>query len=206
MPSATTADNSDSIAASSANAIASGSTACIFANENAGSTGAGSVSGMPPKREPMVSTGSPAIATAAVPANHPVDADGHYDATDFDPSWAWAAGGAWSTVSDLALWVPALVEGAMLSSELAAARMEWMPADPANPEAGAYGLGIATQSGLVGHTGAVPGYTSLAGAEPNVGLTIVVLTNLYREPSLGPTPDMRIALAAIGAGLPLLWA
>jgi hypothetical protein len=57
MPSATTADNSDSIAPSRANAIASGSTARIFSNENAGSAGIGNCRGMPPKRVPMVSTG-----------------------------------------------------------------------------------------------------------------------------------------------------
>ena len=41
MPSATTADSSDSIAASSANEIASGSTAFALANENVGSAGDG---------------------------------------------------------------------------------------------------------------------------------------------------------------------
>src|SRR5689334_534207 len=58
MPSATTADSSDSMAASSANAIASGNTAVAFAIENAGKAGEGNSRGMPPKREPMVSTGS----------------------------------------------------------------------------------------------------------------------------------------------------
>ena len=58
MPSATTADSSDSIAPSSANAIASGSTACAFASENAGKAGHGNSRGMPPNRVPMVSTGS----------------------------------------------------------------------------------------------------------------------------------------------------
>ena len=58
MPSATTADSSDSIAPSSAKAIASGSTACAFASENDGSAGHGSSRGMPPNRVPMVSTGS----------------------------------------------------------------------------------------------------------------------------------------------------
>src|SRR5882757_4577297 len=67
MPSATTADNSDSIAASSANAIASGSTALTFSSENTGKAGDGNSRGMPPKRLPMVSTGSDsaALATAA---------------------------------------------------------------------------------------------------------------------------------------------
>jgi hypothetical protein len=64
MPSATTADSSDSMAASSANEIASGSTAFAFSNENAGSAGEGNSRGMPPKRLPMVSTGSDSAAVA----------------------------------------------------------------------------------------------------------------------------------------------
>jgi hypothetical protein len=58
MPSATTAESSDSIAASSAKAIASGSTACAFCSENAGNAGDDSSRGMPPKRLPIVSTGN----------------------------------------------------------------------------------------------------------------------------------------------------
>jgi len=57
MPSATTADNSDSMAPSSANAIASGNTASTFATENVGNAGKGNSRGMPPQRVPMVSTG-----------------------------------------------------------------------------------------------------------------------------------------------------
>ena len=45
MPSATTADSSDSMAPSSANAMASGNTACIFASENGGSAGSGNSRG-----------------------------------------------------------------------------------------------------------------------------------------------------------------
>ena len=58
MPSATTADSSDSIEPSSAKAAASGSTASTLSAEKSGSAGQGSVRGMPPKREPIVSTGS----------------------------------------------------------------------------------------------------------------------------------------------------
>src|SRR3954469_581896 len=64
MPSATTADSSDSMAASNAKEIASGSTADAFASENAGKAGEGSSRGMPPKREPTVSTGSDSTAHA----------------------------------------------------------------------------------------------------------------------------------------------
>ncbi len=71
MPSATTADSSDSIEPSSAKAKASGSTAWTFATLISGSDGHGSVRGSSPKRLPMVSTGrlnnhaATAVATTA---------------------------------------------------------------------------------------------------------------------------------------------
>ena len=67
MPSATTADSNDSMAPSKANAIASGSTARTFSSENTGHAGEGNCRGMPPKRVPMVSTGSDSahVASAA---------------------------------------------------------------------------------------------------------------------------------------------
>ena len=64
MPSATTAESSDSIAPSSVKAMASGSTACMAARSKAGSAGRGSERGMPPKRVPIVSTGSARTAAA----------------------------------------------------------------------------------------------------------------------------------------------
>ena len=69
MPSATTADRSDSMAPSSAKAMASGSTACILARLKAGIAGAGRLLGMPPKRVPMVSIGRfrTTVSTAASP-------------------------------------------------------------------------------------------------------------------------------------------
>ncbi|CEG09269.1 hypothetical protein BN961_02694 [Afipia felis] len=72
MPSATTADSSDSIEPSSAKAMASGSTACIFCSENTGRLGAGIDSGIPPKREPMVSTDNPRSDAASVAITTPI--------------------------------------------------------------------------------------------------------------------------------------
>jgi D-alanyl-D-alanine carboxypeptidase len=146
------------------------------------------------------------IAPIATPDSdiYAADDDGHYDATGFNPSWAWAAGSAWSTVGDLAVWVPALLSGATLSPELAAERMEMAPMDPSMPELGGYGLAIANLGGLIGHNGQLPGYSSLAVAEPESGLTIIVLTNLYPGSTMMMTPDIQIANAAVGAALPLL--
>ncbi len=132
------------------------------------------------------------------------DEDGHYDATSFNPSWAWAAGAAWSTVGDLAIWVPALLSGATLSAELLEQRLDMAPMVPDQPELGGYGLAIADLGGLVGHNGQLPGYSSIAVAEPESGLTLVVLTNLYPGSTMMMTPDIQVANAAIEAALPLL--
>lgn len=67
MPSATMAESSDSIAPSRANESASGSTACILSEENGGKAGSGNELGMPPKRVPMVSTGSLSKNTSTEP-------------------------------------------------------------------------------------------------------------------------------------------
>mgnify|MGYP006877641436 CR=1 FL=1 len=66
MPSATTADSSDSIEPSSANATALGRTANNLSHEIAGKDGSGRLLGMPPNCEPIVVTGRcQAAATAA---------------------------------------------------------------------------------------------------------------------------------------------
>jgi D-alanyl-D-alanine carboxypeptidase len=150
------------------------------------------------------------IATPVAPIATPdpnayqTDEDGHYDATEFNPSWAWAAGSAWSTVGDLALWVPALLSGATLSAELLERRLEMAPMIPDRPELGGYGLAIADLGGLIGHNGQLAGYSSIAVAEPEFGLTAVVLTNLYPGTTMMMTPDVQILNAAVEAALPLL--
>ena len=58
MPSATTAESSDSMEPSRAKAKALGSTAMSFSWLSSGRDGIGRVLGMPPKRVPMVSTGN----------------------------------------------------------------------------------------------------------------------------------------------------
>jgi D-alanyl-D-alanine carboxypeptidase len=150
------------------------------------------------------------IATPVAPVATPdpdayqTDQDGHYDATEFNPSWAWAAGSAWSTVGDLALWVPALLTGATLSPDLLEERLDMAPMVPDRPELGGYGLAIADLGGLIGHNGQLAGYSSIAVAEPEFGLTAVVLTNLYPGTTMMMTPDVQILNAAVEAAMPLL--
>ena len=65
MPSATTADRSDSMAPSSVSDRAEGSSVTIRCTERSGRAGAGRVDGMPPKLLPMVVTSRPLTPTSA---------------------------------------------------------------------------------------------------------------------------------------------
>ena len=68
MRSATTADSSDSIAPSMAIVSVGESSVRMRSARNRGTWMSGRPAGMPPKRMPIVSSGSPAAATTAVPA------------------------------------------------------------------------------------------------------------------------------------------
>ena len=69
MRSATTADMSDSMAPSMATVMAGGRRGCSRSMRNCGTFRVGSPDGIPPKRVPIVSTGSLKMTTAAVPRN-----------------------------------------------------------------------------------------------------------------------------------------
>ncbi len=69
MLSATTAESRLSTAASSATVMAEGTNGRMWSKRNTGNDILGRPDGMPPNLLPMVSTGSPKIATAAVQAS-----------------------------------------------------------------------------------------------------------------------------------------
>jgi D-alanyl-D-alanine carboxypeptidase len=123
------------------------------------------------------------------------DADGLVDLSGINPSWAGSAGAAWSTLADLAIWVPALYGGATLSPAMHAERLKLVPFDPKQPKQGGYGLGIADFGGLYGHDGAIFGSSSLAVLDPSSGLTIIVIANLF--PPKGQTASSEVIAEAI---------
>jgi len=125
------------------------------------------------------------------------------DATGFNPSWGWAAGGAVSTAEDLATWAAALTDGSLLDpamQTLRIASVRSMPTDPDSPTwAGwGYGLGLALVDGYYGHTGELPGYNSFMGSSPAAGMQIIVWANYAPAPD-GRNPANEIADAVIAA-------
>ncbi|MFG2621594.1 serine hydrolase domain-containing protein [Streptomyces sp. NPDC048507] len=96
------------------------------------------------------------------------------DATDWNPSWGWAAGAMISGLEDLRTWVPALVGGALLKPATQAERLRMGPTGV--PDLG-YGLGIADFNGWTGHNGDLPGYETIAAGLPGNKATLVILIN-----------------------------
>lgn len=123
------------------------------------------------------------------------------DETNANPSWAWTAGGAISTVGDLAVYVKALVGGGLLNEKTQKLRLDSIqPTNPANPAAAGYGLGIARFGPLIGHDGQIPGYMTFMGYDPKTGLTLAIGTNLATVPS-----GEGSALAVLRAILPVFY-
>ncbi|MFF4959797.1 serine hydrolase domain-containing protein [Streptomyces sp. NPDC001222] len=102
------------------------------------------------------------------------------DATDWNPSWAWAAGAMISDLQDLRAWARTVATGtlpdgtALISPALQRQRLI---ASPAAGPGVAYGLGIFDVQGWIGHNGSLPGYESLAVYLPSARTTLVVLLN-----------------------------
>jgi D-alanyl-D-alanine carboxypeptidase len=106
------------------------------------------------------------------------------DATDWNPSWGWSAGAMISTVEDLLVYGRALGTGeGLLPPKQQTERLDSFDSDvpPLNqpPLKGnlAYGLGLVTDSGWLGHTGELPGFNTSVYYHPALDATMVVEVN-----------------------------
>lgn len=116
------------------------------------------------------------------------------DATNWNPSWGWAAGAVISTLDDLQRWAKALGTGeAILSPATQQYRLESFNYDvpPATPER-AYGFGWGIDNGWLEHTGELPGYNTYAGYLPESRTILVAAVN-----SDIPTPDGQGPVTAV---------
>lgn len=106
---------------------------------------------------------------------------GQYDPSNpefgefFDVSWAGPAGGAVSTAKELKKYVIAMVDGTFLSDELQQKRLsELYPSIRPDMD---YGLGILKYGSYYGHTGSIPGFTSLMLYSPEKNCTMIIWFN-----------------------------
>ncbi len=98
------------------------------------------------------------------------------DATDWNPSWGWAAGNMISTLEDMRIWTRALALGELLSPAMLRERDAFLPA-PAEGEGALYGLALENQNGWIGHNGNILSYMVYPYHLPSEDLTMVVMLN-----------------------------
>ncbi|KKZ70291.1 beta-lactamase [Streptomyces showdoensis] len=96
------------------------------------------------------------------------------DATDWNPSWGWAAGAMISDLQDMRTWAKVVATGTLLTAATQAQRLE---TDSTGISDTGYGLGIFKVEGWIGHNGSLPGYESLTIYLPEEQATLVVLLN-----------------------------
>lgn len=99
------------------------------------------------------------------------------DATDWNPSWGWAAGQMVSTVDDLHIWARDVATGKLLSPATQREREQFFLPAPSEGRGSLYGLGLENQNGWIGHNGNIAGYQTYAYYLPSRRTTIVVLVN-----------------------------
>lgn len=101
------------------------------------------------------------------------------DATDWNPSWGWAAGAMISDLDDLLTYGRAMVAGdTLLSPEMQTRRIESFDFSvPPNTPDRAYGLGLGLALGWYGHTGELPGYNTVLQHHLAEDITVVVMVN-----------------------------
>jgi len=114
-------------------------------------------------------------------------------ATDWNPSWAWAAGAMVSTLDDMRTWAEALAAGALLTPETQKERLTTVTAPGLPPQDG-YGLGIFDLAGWVGHNGSLPGYQTVAVHLAEKQMTLVIMINTD-TPAGGGEPSTALANA-----------
>ncbi|MEW1690651.1 serine hydrolase domain-containing protein [Streptomyces sp. NPDC091265] len=96
------------------------------------------------------------------------------DATDWNPSWGWAAGAMISDLHDLRRWAKNVATGQLLSPRTQAQRLRTLPTG--FPGTG-YGLGIFETGGWIGHNGSLPGFETVTVYLPSQKATMVIMIN-----------------------------
>ncbi|KKD06412.1 serine hydrolase domain-containing protein [Streptomyces sp. WM6386] len=96
------------------------------------------------------------------------------DSTDWNPSWAWAAGAMISDLHDLRRWAKIVATGTLLRPQTQEQRLKMLPTGHPGTS---YGLGIFNSDGWIGHNGSIPGYQTVTVYLPSKKATLVLMLN-----------------------------
>lgn len=114
-------------------------------------------------------------------------------ATDWNPSWAWAAGSMISTLHDMRIWTHALATGSLLTRPMQDQRLQTVDRS-GRPAPHGYGLGLFNLAGWIGHNGSLPGYQTVAVYLPQRQIAMVIFVNTD-IPVRGADPGTLLATA-----------
>ncbi|MFJ2648488.1 serine hydrolase domain-containing protein [Streptomyces sp. NPDC087420] len=120
------------------------------------------------------------------------------DATDWNPSWAWAAGAMISNLHDLRRWADVVATGKLLSPQTQAQRLKTLPTGFPGTT---YGLGIFETNGWIGHNGSIPGYETVTVYLPSEKATLVIMINTDSTVD-GQEPSTLLARAVTAVATP----
>ncbi len=98
------------------------------------------------------------------------------DVTDWTASWGGAAGVMSSTMEDMAAWAAADFGSVLLPESLQQERSQFEPLAEGAPLYD-YGLGLLRAGSWTGHTGSIPGWTTLAVRDGDSGAIVVMAIN-----------------------------
>jgi D-alanyl-D-alanine carboxypeptidase len=126
------------------------------------------------------------------------------DASNWNMSWAWTAGMGVSNARELARYARHLVEGTYLAPELHRKRLEQC-STPENSEKTApaveYCLGIAKFGNFYGHTGDIPGFTTVMLHDPGTKTTVIVWASRSSDAAgLSPAAEIGKLISAEFSG------
>lgn len=103
-----------------------------------------------------------------------------------NPSWCWTAGAMVSTLADVKKYTKSMAT-CELCPKYASERAAWRELRSyANPNGAgtvkmSYGMGLANFGGMVGHNGAILGYSTLAVYYQPRDITVIILTNKFMD-------------------------
>jgi D-alanyl-D-alanine carboxypeptidase len=116
------------------------------------------------------------------------------DATNWNPTFAGAAGQIVSDLHDALTWTRALGTGSLLEPATQQSRLP-NPASASGPRS--YDFAIGTDNGWLMHSGELPGFNTQVAYLPGADITIVVLANAdIANGKANPAPAVFSALAS----------
>ncbi|MEV6007994.1 serine hydrolase domain-containing protein [Streptomyces sp. NPDC051976] len=120
------------------------------------------------------------------------------DSTNWNPSWAWAAGAMISNLEDLHRWAKIVATGELLTPQTQEQRLTTLPTGFPGLS---YGLGIFDANGWIGHNGSIPGYETVTVYLPSQKATLVIMINTDTTVG-GQEPSTLLARAVTAVATP----